>query len=294
MGNKGLRYAIRDGFVGLKRHPLILLVSITTMFIMLVLLGAFVIFAVNANQILQEAGEIPPIEIQFEVGVDPNLVVGLAEQFEDNPNIVEYKVMSPEDNMDDFMELIEKDELFDEFDFKQHIPWSILLRLSDPKLGGAFHDEVIGYPGVYDVMMETALMQTLETAIQSVSVVSMVVFAVLVFVSILVINNMIKVIALSRSTELSIMKTMGATDLYIRIPFIIEGLFVSLVASAVSLLVLFLSYNILLRNVSAGFIAKSLLPLQAILWPAIIAVTAFAVFIGGITSALSVKRYIQV
>lgn len=293
MGSKGLRYAIRDGFTGLKRHPLIILVAITTMFIMLFLLGAFVIFAINANHLLQEAGEIPPVEVQFEVGTNPEGVINLANQFQDNENIVEYKVMSPEDNIEEFKDLIEKAELFDEFDYGKHIPWTILLRLKDPQLGPVFREEVINYPGVYDVMMETNLMQTLQKAIEGVSIISVVVFLVLLFISILVISNMVRMIALSRSNELLIMKTMGATDTYIRIPFVIQGVFLSMVSSLISIVVLLLNYRLLLSRES-GFITGSLLPLSNVTLPVILIVFVFAILIGGLTSALSIRRYIQV
>ncbi len=294
MGNKGLRYAIRDGFIGLKRHPMVLILSITTMFIMLSLLAAFVVFAFNANAVLKEAGEIPPVEIQFELGVNPDMVVNLAEQFEQNDNIVEYKVMSPADNMEDFIKLMDKDGLFDEFNYEDHIPWTILLRLKDPQLGQAFKAEVLQYPGVYDVMMETALMSSLESAIQTVSLLSLLVFFILLIVSVMVINNMIRIIALSRANELSIMKTMGATDLYIRIPFVIEGLFVSLLASILSIAVILSAYNILLNRLKAGFISDSLLTVGQVALPVVLVVLVLAVLVGGLTSYLSVKRYIRV
>ena len=294
MGNKGLRYAISDGFIGLKRHPMVLILSITTMLIMLSLLASFVVFAFNANAVLKEAGEIPPVEIQFELGVDSESVVNLAKQFDANENIVEYKVMSPADNMADFIKLMDKDGLFDEFDYEKHIPWTILLRLKDPQLGQAFKSEVMQYPGVYDVMMETALMSTLESAIQTVSLVSFVVFLVLLIVSVMVINNMIRIIALSRSNELSIMKTMGATDLYIHIPFVIEGLFVSLMSSILSLAVILSAYHFLLEKISAGFIADSLLPVSQLALPVIFVVLILGLLVGGLTSYFSVKRYIRV
>lgn len=294
MGNKGLRYAIRDGFVGMRRHPLIILVSVTTMLFMLILLGAFVVFAMNANYALKKAGETPPVEVQFAVGSDPDLVVRLAQQFEDNPNIVEYKVMSPEDNIEDFKQRIDKPELFDEFDYSKHIPWTILLRLKDPQLGSSFREEVLRYPGVYDVVMETALMQTLESSIRDVSLFSFVVFVVLLIITILVINNMIRMIALSRSGELYIMKTVGATDRYIRIPFIVEGLFVSLISSILAFVLVLVIYQMLLNRSGHTGIFSELLPLSSVVLPTVAAVVLFALLLGGTTSALSVKRHIRV
>lgn len=294
MGNKGLRFAFRDGFKNLIRHPLILLASISTMVLMLILLGAFVLFSLNSAHLLKQAGERPPVEIQFEVGADENLVRALDQKLSENALIVEHKLMSPAENMEFFKERMGKDEFFDDFDYRAHIPWTILLRLSDPALGASFKDEIMKYPGVYDVMMETSLMNLLQEANQKVSIVSAVLFPFFCLITVLIMSNMVRMIALARATEISIMKTMGATDSYIRIPFIVEGLFVALVSTFMTLLILLLGYQALTGRLQGGAGALHFLPLSRLILPLLIVLLLVSVIVASLTSVLSVRRYVQV
>lgn len=294
MGNKGLRYAIRDGFIGILRHPMILIVSITTMFLMLTLLGAFLIFSINAHHLLRVAGEQPPIEVQFAIGTDEQTVRNLETELAANENVVEHKAMSPEENMEAFKARIGEQELFSDFDYAAHIPWTILLRLSDPSLGDAFREEVMKYPGVYDVMMETALMRSLEAANRNVSIVSSVLLIALLLITALIINNMIRIIALSRSSELAIMKLVGATDLYVRIPFMIEGLFISLVAALLSIMLLLFAYGALTQKALGPALTGDLLNLAVVALPVIALVLSVGLLVGLVTSYVAVKRYIRV
>lgn len=294
MGNKGLRFAFRDGFKNLIRHPLILLASISTMVLMLILLGAFVLFSLNSAHLLKQAGERPPVEIQFEVGADENLVRALDQKLSENALIVEHKLMSPAENMEFFKERMGKDEFFDDFDYRAHIPWTILLRLSDPALGASFKDEIMKYPGVYDVMMETSLMNLLQEANQKVSIVSAVLFPFFCLITVLIMSNMVRMIALARATEISIMKTMGATDSYIRIPFIVEGLFVAFVSTFMTLLILLLGYQALTGRLQGGVGALHFLSLSRLILPLLIVLLLVSVIVASLTSVLSVRRYVQV
>lgn len=294
MGNKGLRFAFRDGFKNVVRHPLILLASISTMVLMLILLGAFMLFSLNSAHLLKQAGERPPVEIQFEVGADENLVRVLDQKLSENPLIVEHKLMSPAENMEFFKERMGKDEFFDDFDYRAHIPWTILLRLSDPALGASFKDEIMKYPGVYDVMMETSLMNLLQDANQKVSIISAVLFPFFCLITVLIMSNMVRMIALARATEISIMKTMGATDRYIRIPFIVEGLFVALVSTFMTLLILLLGYQALTGRMQGGAGALNFLPLSHLLLPLTLILLLVSVIVATLTSVLSVRRYVQV
>lgn len=294
MGNKGLRYAVRDGFINLQRHPFILIASISTMFLMLLLLGAFFVFGLNAQYLLRQAGEQPPVEIQFRVNTAEETVRFLDQQLENHELIREHRVFSPRENMDEFKKRMGKSDLFDEFNYEEHIPWTILVRLTDPSLGETFRKEILEYPGVFDVMMENQLMNTLNSVIRNVGIGLSIFFPILCLISVLIISNMIRMIALSRSTELNIMKTMGATNAYIRIPFVIEGLFVAFISSVLALLVLLLAYRAVLNRFQGGSGTLQFIDMLHIALPLTAVVFIFGFVISGVTSAMAVKRHINI
>ncbi len=294
--SKGLRYAFRDGFVSLKRHPLILLASITTMTLMLFLIAVFMMFAMNVTHLIRIAGQQPPIEIQFaQEAADGEITVVLESLYEDE-RVVETVLISPEENFERFKEQLGKDELFADFDYMQYIPYTITVRLADPALGEQFFEDYDGLPGIREVMMEAEVMSFLQRTIRSVSIASALIFIALGVISSFIISNMVRVAALSRSVEISIMKYMGATNRYIRIPFIVEGVVVGLVSALLATLLAVFAYEAVLLRWDPDLATSSfrLLYMGDVL-PGVLLVTfAVGTVLGGVSSGLSVKKYVQV
>ncbi len=294
--SKGLRYAFRDGFVSLKRHPLILLASITTMTLMLFLIAVFMMFAMNVTHLIRIAGQQPPIEIQFaQEAADGEITVVLESLYEDE-RVVETVLISPEENFERFKEQLGKDELFADFDYMQYIPYTITVRLADPALGEQFFEDYDGLPGIREVMMEAEVMSFLQRTIRSVSIASALIFIALGVISSFIISNMVRVAALSRSVEISIMKYMGATNRYIRIPFIVEGVVVGLVSALLATLLAVFAYEAVLLRWDPDLATSSfrLLYMGDVL-PGVLLVTfAVGTILGGVSSGLSVKKYVQV
>ena len=90
------------------------------------------------------------------------------------------------------------------------------------------------------------------------------------------------------------MKTMGATDSYIRIPFIVEGLFVAFVSTFMTLLILLLGYQALTGRLQGGAGALHFLSLSRLILPLLIVLLLVSVIVASLTSVLSVRRYVQV
>ncbi len=294
--SKGLRYAFRDGFVSLRRHPLILLASITTMTLMLYLLSIFMAFAMNVVYLINVAGQQPPIEIQFQQTATDGDVSAMKQRLDADERVLEAMVSNPEENFIRFKNQMGTEELYADFDYQKYIPYTIQIRLSDPAEGKDFKDEYILYPGVRDILMEDQLMGFLQKAIRSVSLATSLIFVALAIISSFIIANMVRVAILSRSVEISIMKYMGATNLYIRIPFVVEGIVVGLVSACLATILAFFTYETLLLRFDPSIATSDfhLLSHGQVL-PAIIGISfAVGILLGGVSSGLSVKKHIQV
>lgn len=218
-----LRYAIKQGFVNLLRHPLLLFSSVTTLTIMLFLLSTFVAFSMNASHLAEILGQQPPIEIMMEPGIEQEIIDDLSIELNDNPQVIEIRSYSAEENFDSFKESIDKDEIFNEENYIDNFPATFNVRLADPVQAEAFQEEILQQRGVFSVNLEQELMSFLEKAQTTLYTVGIAVFLILALVSSLVVANMTRVAALSRAHEINIMKYVGATDRYVRIPFMIEG-----------------------------------------------------------------------
>lgn len=219
------RYATRSGFRNLGRHPFLLIASVVTLTLMLFLLSVFVAFSLNASHLSKIAAQQPPITISMRVEAEESSIILLREYLSGRPEeVIEYEEFTPEMNFKTFIEDMGKEELWEDFSIEANIPYTFNVRLSDPSLGEKFKTNVESMPEVYEVLMETEVMNFLDRVTLWTNRIGLIVFIVLSVVSALIVSNMIRVAVLSRSNEISIMKYLGATKSFIQLPFIIEGL----------------------------------------------------------------------
>ncbi|MGI6333042.1 MAG: cell division protein FtsX [Saccharofermentanales bacterium] len=288
--------SLREGFRNLVRHPLVMLASISTIALMLVLLGFFTVFSLNARHIMTAAGQQPPIEITMKNGVDSQELTDLDRYLATDDDVLEFRRYSPQENFDQFVASMENPELFADFPI-DNIPYTYTVQLVDPSLAESFQTRVAGLAGVRKVSLELAVMSFLSEAIVWVNYATLAAFIVLGLISFFIISNMVRISVFARGEEISIMKYIGATNWYIRVPYIIEGALVGLIGAAVAWGVTMFGYDRLYSALMAG--AKpsdflTMLPVDQLTIIVLIINLAIGVGVGSLGSAVSVRRHIRV
>ncbi|HBP38592.1 MAG TPA: hypothetical protein DD640_07605 [Clostridiales bacterium] len=270
--------------------------SITTIALMLVLLGAFSLFSINARHIMAVAGQQPPIEITLAIDVTEEDRAAIDTALQANTAVLEYQLYTPEENFEKFQASVDDDGLFDDFPV-ENIPYTYTVRLNDPSRGEEFQAWAGSLPGVRKVSLELSVMKFLSEAIVWVNYATVAAFIVLSVISFFIISNMVRVAVFSRGEEISIMKYVGATNWYIRVPYILEGGLVGLIGAFIAWLVTLLAYGKLFDILMAGtqttdilaMVHTSELSLQLLLINILIGAG-----VGALGSAVSVRRHIQV
>ncbi len=290
-------YAIHDGFKNMARHPFSVLASVTTMTIMLFLIALFLLFAVNANYLIGAASQEPPVEIRFKRGATLEEARALAQYLGDDLNVIDHRLMTPADNFREFKDKMGDSDLFEGFDYEQFIPYTIRLRLDNPGKGVHFREEMMGMRGVSEVVMEENLMNLLTTALQKIGIIVGICFAVLASITVFIINNMVRLSALARSDEISIMKYLGATDAYIKIPFSVEGLIVGTLSALLSGGIAMIIYRFLSSSIGAHIGETGSLSLLSTgrLLPLVFGTClGIGLLLGVLTTSFAVKKYVRV
>jgi cell division transport system permease protein len=301
MKRNELRYAIKDSWRSMARHPLVLVASVTTLTLMLLLMSFYVAFTLNARHLVEIAGQQPPIEIRMAIGVSRQQLIEMDAVLAADECVIDFTHYSPEENLERFKRDMGKEELFEEEGLVDILPHTYIIRLTDPGLAESFKTTYMNMPGVYSVIMEKALMEALREITKTVTRIGLIVFAALAVISSFVVSNMIRVSILSRASEIGIMKYVGATNMYVRIPFVIEGGVAGIVSAFVSTLVSGLIYNRLNRPAAGstsvfGRLSHefSLLPTSRIVGLMLILNLVIGLTVSVVASALSVRRYIKV
>ena len=298
----------KEGFLGIFRHPLVMIASVTTILLMLLIISLFTIFSANARAIMDTVKKEPPIEVSLAVGITPEMAAPIIEFIIDNtgtteePKLIYRHVMeTPDQIFENYKSALgEQSRVLDGFDetYSQFIPYKIRLQLVDPAKADEIVMQLESFQGVAKIQREEGVMNILDKLTRVVNLASAVAFIVLLMVSVFVISNMVRMSVYARAEEISIMKYVGATSFYIRLPYVMEGVITGVISAVCAWGFTHILYNEVVDYFSAsqpllGDIF-TLLPVSALSGIILLVCMLTGVLIGAFGSGVSVRKYVQV
>lgn len=290
-----VNYLVGDAFKSLRRNKTISIASVITVIITFFVLGVFVLVAQNANQMI--AGLEDKIEIQVYLKDDIKLIdqreiqVKLKEQ--DGVQSIEYE--SAEDAYNKVLK--SNPEFLKGYTLEKNpFPASYIVKLSDADKINSVSKAINKMTGVESVESQKNIVATMQKVIKVVKAVGCGLGIILAAVSIFLIMNTTKLTVYSRRREVGIMKFVGATDWFIRWPFIIEGMVIGLVGAILSSLLLYIGYYFALKGIGSTFLMMSFSFISSsyILTNIIFIFMGGGMLIGGIASYLALRKFLKV
>lgn len=290
--------SIREGFRGITRHPLVTIASVTTILLMLILMSTFFVFSANARNMMKKLAQQPPIEVYMKTTASVDEINATSTYICQDPNVIEIHLASPEENYLSFKaNLGNSSSILDDFDYNTYLPYSFSVRISDPAKADEVVQRISSMPGVGRVAQESNVMTFLSKARTAVNIATVIAFVVLFVIALFIISNMVRISVYSRASEIEIMKFVGATNFYIRMPYIIEGGIVGLISAICAWGITTVAYRAVYYKAMAGIDPTSfyaLLPTRNITWWILLIVVLIGVLIGAVGSGISVRKYIKV
>ena len=290
--------SIREGFRGITRHPLVTIASVTTILLMLILMSTFFVFSANARNMMKKLAQQPPIEVYMKTTASVDEINATSTYICQDPNVIEIHLASPEENYLSFKaNLGNSSSILDDFDYNTYLPYSFSVRISDPARADEVVQRISSMPGVGRVAQESNVMTFLSKARTAVNIATVIAFVVLFVIALFIISNMVRISVYSRASEIEIMKFVGATNFYIRMPYIIEGGIVGLISAICAWGITTVAYRAVYYKAMAGIDPTSfyaLLPTRNITWWILLIVVLIGVLIGSVGSGISVRKYIKV
>ncbi len=290
--------SVREGFRGIARHPLVTIASITTILLMLIVMSVFFIFSSNARVMMRRLSQQPPIEVYMKLQASVEEINTTSQLIVSDPRVIHCDLNYPEDNYNSFKSnLGSSSSILDDFDYNQYLPYTFSIQLSDPGAADEICAKISTYPGVNKVSQESNVMKFLTSTKKIVNVATVVSFIVLFVIALFIISNMVRISVYSRSSEIEIMKFVGATNFYIRMPYVIEGAIVGMISALCAWGITVFAYSELYKQMMLKMDPTSfyaLVPVNSIMWWVFLIVLLIGVLIGGIGSDISVRKYIKV
>jgi len=287
-------YYIKEGVTSIFTHGLMSFASVCIIVAFLVIIGCFSLLAVNINSIVGEL-ESENIILAY---VDENLsetdARSLGPELRATPNVTRATFISREDAMQNFIGRYEDTERYSDVqaDWFRH---RYAVYVEDVALIAETQQALRSVYGIARVNANLTIAKGLVTIRNIVSGVSIVIIIVLLAISLFIMSNTIKLATFERREEIAIMKMVGATNAFIRWPFIYEGFILGITGSMSAFAALWALYRLVVDRAIAfesGFV--SLVPFSNVSLPmfVVFAAIGFGVGVGG--SGITINRYLKV
>lgn len=292
---RAFKYYISQSFVSMLRNKLMVFISISTVIFCMLLLGLAIIFGMNLTYISNQ------LESQFEIHafVDISYKEADAKKLESQikkiDGIAAAKFSDKNEALESLKNMLgnDKDALAG-LEEDNPLQFSYKITLSDIKKANSVEAALRKIKGIESVSNRTDILKAISsfaTVASHVSLVGMIIFAV---ISVFIISNTIKLGLMSRKTEIGIMKSVGATDGFIRSPFIIEGTIVGLVGGIISYIPITIVYQSVISWWNDLFGIFKLVPAEEISYVILGVFLIAGAVIGSIGSIASVRKYLDV
>ena len=283
-----MNLVVREAFLTFRRAPLLSALSVTTIAFSLFVVGLFGLVAVNLQRALTSVAERVEVVAYVLPGTPGEALAIALKDIEAFPEVQSATFVTEEDALARARaELAEFQDVFRELE-RNPLPASIEVRMR-PGFRDATHvndvaDRLRGFGFVDDVRFGRDWVEKLDRLRQIAAAVGLVVGAAFAIVAIIIIGTTIRMAVLQRSREIAIMRLVGATDGFIRRPFLLQGAIKGTLGGLVAIALSYTAY---------ALITRYLLQVTFFSQPQALAIVGFGMVIGFLGSALSVGRHLK-
>ncbi len=248
-----LFYTIRQGFRNLFRNKSFTLASIATISSCLFLFGLFYAVITNFQHIVRNAEQVLGVTVFFDEGLADSRIEEIGQLIAKRPEVASIHFVSADEAWDSFKAdyLREYSDGFAENPIPNSANYQI--NLNDVSMQSALVTYLKSITGVREVNYSEIAATTLTGINALIAYVSIGIIAILLAVSIFLISNTVTIGISVRKEEINIMKYIGATDFFVRSPFVIEGMIIGLIGAGIPLGIIYFLYNTVMDYIVERF-----------------------------------------
>lgn len=292
MGISGFGYLIKEGIINVWNNRIMSIASICVLISCLVLTGSASLLTLNVAKVVDDVGAENETKVFLDMGVSDVEAAYIGKDIEKIENISSVTFYSGQEAINQYKDMV-GDTLFENIkDDDDVLPHAYHITMIDLSLYDETVNEIMQIEGVDTVGDRKELARTLTDLNQLVSAISIAVIIALTVISLFIVSNTIRVTMYSRRFEISIMKSVGATNAFVRIPFIVEGMLIGLISAIVSTFALYFLYTAIMDAITS-MIPFVYIPISnLILYVGVVFVIA-GMSIGAIGGFISMRKYLK-
>ncbi len=293
-------YLIGEGFKNVWKQKKSTGASLVIMCATMIIFGIFFLAGENINNMMKDLESQQGMRVFIEKEATEENITKLGDTIKALDGVNKVEFISEEDALKDVKEqLDDKQYLIEGYDTDNPFRASYVVTLTDLSKSEQVKSEIEEMEFVGRVSSRDTTISALMSVTHGINIISWTILVLLIVISTFIISNTIKLTVHARRKEISIMKYVGATNSFIRWPFMVEGIIIGIVAALISILIIGVSYDFLVEKILASSITNviktiTLLPFEAMFGKILIVYLVLGVGIGAIGSVISMRKYLKV
>ena len=290
-----LGYLLKEGFRGIFLHGFMSFAAVCVTIACLVIVGSFSILAYNLDVMVEELNQTSEILVYVDADLPDAEARSIGTQINLLDNVLQSTFVSREEALEDFIADHDGDSAFSGVQASD-LRHRYIVTLEDNLRMKQTDEQLKQLPGVAKTNAAFELAEGFTTIQSVLHIVSYAVIAVLLVVSLLIISNTVKLAMYDRKDEIAIMKMVGATNGFIRLPFIVEGFTLGMIGAVLAFGLEWVGYDALVQRVSGvdSLQLFSFVPFQELLIPMVIVFAGAGMFVGIVGSWTSIRKFMDV
>ena len=293
----GVLLTFKQAFAQIARNKAMTAASLVSITAILLVLGIFFTVIVNINSMAEGVKQdFNQVQVYLQDSVTEDQATQLRLQIETLPGVSATSYLSREEALQQWKtKWGDNADLLDRMQTNP-LPNSVIIDISDLSQATAIVTAVRGMEGVEKVSYSQDTVDKLLQVTRVVQIISLIFILVLIFISILVVSNTIKLTVIAREREISIMRYVGATNWFIRGPFLLEGVVLGLISAAIASTVIGVLYHYFIERFGTSFLllmSNSFVNERFLDVNLIIIFVAIGVSVGACGAIISARRFLE-
>ena len=291
-----LGYLMKEGIRGIFLHGFMSFAAVLVTVACLVIVGSFSALVYNVNIMVEDLNKTNEVMAYVDSGLTDAEARSIGTKINQLPNVYKASFKSREKALEEFV----ADHQDESATFGGLVPDDLrhryVITLENNELMSDTVSQLEKVPGIVKVTAAFEMAEGFITLQNVLHIASVAVIVVLLIVSLLIISNTVKLALYDRKDEIAIMKMVGATDGFIRLPFVVEGFTLGMLGALIAFFIEWAMYNLLVNRLADVDTLQlfSFVPFNQLLLPMIATFIAAGLFVGIVGSWTSIRKFLDV
>lgn len=288
-------YFIKEVYTSFKRNIWMTLASIFTVVLSLFILGFFSIVILNLNKMADTLESQVQISVYLKDDLSQEEIDETKETLSKIEGLQDIKFTTREEAMENFKERLgDQQFLLNALDDTNPLPDSFSLTVTSPQQVKTIADTAAALDSVESASYSQDIINHLFNLTHLIRLIGVALIILLTGAAIFIISNTIRLTVFARRKEIAIMKYVGATDWFIRWPFLLEGICLGFIGGGLATIFLYIVYNQVTQEIYEAMAFFPLIPQHPFIDYISLAILVAGIIIGALGSTISLKRFLKV